>query len=103
VTRFRDSAEFAPTIDAAAAQLGIGPAAVEKDYWVSEALRALAGGYGDDFVFKGGTSLSKGHRLIGRFSEDIDVLVIPGLRPRHSAAAPGRPPSHRPAFTSPSG
>ena len=82
MTRFRDSAEFAPILDAAAARLGISPAAVEKDYWVSEALRALASGYGDDFVFKGGTSLSKGYRIIERFSEDIDVLVIPGLRAR---------------------
>ncbi len=39
VTRFRDSAEFAPTVDSAAARLGISPAAVEKDYWVSEARR----------------------------------------------------------------
>ena len=74
MARFRDSAEFAPTIDAAAARLGISPAAVEKDYWVSEALRALASGYGDDFVFKGGTSLSKGYRIIERFSEDIGRL-----------------------------
>lgn len=78
--RFRDAAEFAPTIDAAAGQLGISPAAVEKDYWVSEALRALANGNGRDFVFKGGTSLSKAYRIIERFSEDIDVLVIPGQR-----------------------
>ena len=87
MTRFRDSAEFAPILDAAAARLGISPAAVEKDYWVSEALRALASGYGDDFVFKGGTSLSKGYRIIERFSEDIDVLVIPGLRSKGATHA----------------
>ena len=33
-----------------------------------------------DFIFKGGTSLSKGYRLVERFSEDIDVLVLPGER-----------------------
>ena len=27
-------------------------------------------------VFKGGTALSKCHRLIERFSEDIDMVVI---------------------------
>jgi predicted nucleotidyltransferase component of viral defense system len=27
-------------------------------------------------VFKGGTSLSKGHKLIQRFSEDVDIAVI---------------------------
>lgn len=31
MARFRDSAEFAPTVDAAAARLGISPAAVEKE------------------------------------------------------------------------
>lgn len=29
------------------------------------------------FLFKGGTSLSKGYRIIERFSEDIDILVVP--------------------------
>ncbi len=102
--RFRDSAEFAPTFDAAAGQLGISPAAVEKDYWVSGALRALANSYRRDFVFKGGTSLSKAYRIIERFSEDIDVLVIPGQRSKGethalmktmgeaAGAALGRPP-----------
>jgi hypothetical protein len=28
-------------------------------------------------VFKGGTSLSKGYRLIERFSEDVDILITP--------------------------
>lgn len=30
-------------------------------------------------VFKGGTSLSKGWKLIDRFSEDIDIAVNPVL------------------------
>lgn len=29
------------------------------------------------FQLKGGTSLSKGYRLIDRFSEDIDILIEP--------------------------
>lgn len=29
------------------------------------------------FQLRGGTSLSKGHQIIGRFSEDIDILVEP--------------------------
>ena len=29
------------------------------------------------FQLKGGTSLSKGHKAIDRFSEDIDVLIEP--------------------------
>ncbi len=47
---------------------------VEKDYYVVRALRELAGKIGDQFIFKGGTSLSKGWNLLKRFSEDIDVL-----------------------------
>lgn len=39
----------------------------------------------DDFIFKGGTSLSKGYAIVERFSEDIDVLVLPGDRGRGAA------------------
>lgn len=52
---------------------------VEKDFWIVEALRAchqVARARGVDIVFKGGTSLSKGYRLIERFSEDIDLIVV---------------------------
>ncbi len=82
VARFADQGEFGPTLDAAAERLGISPTAVEKDYWVSQVLRVLGREFGGDFIFKGGTSLSKGYRLIERFSEDIDVLVLPGDRGR---------------------
>jgi hypothetical protein len=82
VARFADLGEFGPTLDAAAERLGISPTAVEKDYWVSEVLRVLGRDFDGDFIFKGGTSLSKGYRLVERFSEDIDVLVLPGERSR---------------------
>jgi predicted nucleotidyltransferase component of viral defense system len=82
VARFADLGEFAPTLDAAAERLGISPTAVEKDYWVSQVLRVLSRDFGGDFIFKGGTSLSKGYRLVERLSEDIDVLVLPGERGR---------------------
>jgi hypothetical protein len=82
VTRFRDTGEFGPTVDAVAERLGISPTAVEKDYWVSEVLRVLASTFPDDFIFKGGTSLSKGYGIVERFSEDIDVLILPGDRGR---------------------
>jgi Nucleotidyl transferase AbiEii toxin, Type IV TA system len=32
---------------------------------------------GFTFQLKGGTSLSKGHQIINRFSEDIDILIEP--------------------------
>jgi len=55
---------------------GLRPAILEKDYYVTEALRIVAGA-GDRTIFKGGTSLSKGWNLIDRFSEDIDIFVDP--------------------------
>jgi hypothetical protein len=82
--RIRDTSEFGPTLDAAAERLGISPMAVEKDYWVSEVLRVLVRYFPEDFIFKGGTSLSKGYRIVERFSEDIDVLVLPGKRGRNA-------------------
>lgn len=56
---------------------GLSPAAIEKDYFVTEALRLIAGAYGNQVIFKGGTSLSKGWGLIERFSEDIDIFLDP--------------------------
>jgi hypothetical protein len=78
--RFRDTNEFGPTVEAAAERLGISATAVEKDYWVSDVLRVLARDFGGDFIFKGGTSLSKAYRIVERFSEDVDVLVLAGDR-----------------------
>src|SRR5580704_8404853 len=53
------------------------PAVIEKDYYVTEALRLIAAATGDSIIFKGGTSLSKGWNLIDRFSEDIDIFLDP--------------------------
>jgi hypothetical protein len=52
------------------------PAIIEKDYYVTEALRVIAAS-GDKVIFKGGTSLAKGWDLIQRFSEDIDIFLDP--------------------------
>ena len=56
---------------------GLRPAIIEKDYYVTEALRIIAAVAGQRVIFKGGTSLSKGWNLIGRFSEDIDIFLDP--------------------------
>lgn len=65
-------------IQATAQHLQIPAVYVEKDYWVTRALKRLhESDYRDDIVFKGGTSLSKAHKLIQRFSEDIDLAVRP--------------------------
>lgn len=47
-------------------------AVIEKDYYVTMILKLLAE-EAKDCVFKGGTSLSKCHKAIERFSEDIDI------------------------------
>jgi hypothetical protein len=59
------------------AATGLRPAIIEKDYYVTEALRIIAAAAGDKVIFKGGTSLSKGWNLIQRFSEDIDIFLDP--------------------------
>jgi Nucleotidyl transferase AbiEii toxin, Type IV TA system len=64
---------------ATAGRLGTTIQNVEKDFWVCWTLDALFNGLdagGPRLLFKGGTSLSKGHGLIERFSEDIDITVF---------------------------
>ena len=69
--------ERAELFNAAAQKLGIGPVALEKDFWVCWTLRELFSlpGIGEHLIFKGGTSLSKVWAAISRFSEDIDVSL----------------------------
>jgi hypothetical protein len=64
--------------------------AAEKDYWVVRTLQAIADAtaLSGQFVFKGGTSLSKAWRLIDRLSEDIDLLLTgPDLGPMPTRSA----------------
>lgn len=48
--------------------------AIEKDYYVTMLLHLLSEKM-PYIVFKGGTSLSKCHKVIQRFSEDIDITI----------------------------
>lgn len=57
-------------------QTGILPYLIEKDYWIMHVLYGLHK-MGLKFELKGGTSLSKGHQIIHRFSEDIDIHIHP--------------------------
>lgn len=59
--------------------LGIQPLFLEKDYWVCMVLKMLFqhDGMRPHLCFRGGTSLSKVHHCIDRFSEDIDVALEP--------------------------
>lgn len=66
------------TLAQAQARSGIIVKSLEKDWWVTLTLKALfQSAYGQHMVFKGGTSLSKGWKLISRFSEDIDIALDP--------------------------
>ena len=60
-----------------ARQMGTTNAIVEKDFWVVWVLSKI---FSDIqlkkiLMFKGGTSLSKVFSLIGRFSEDVDLIL----------------------------
>jgi hypothetical protein len=68
--------QFADLIRIVAGENSIDPALVEKDYWIMHCLYGLQQ-LGFTFQMKGGTSLSKGHQIISRFSEDIDILIEP--------------------------
>jgi hypothetical protein len=79
-----DRDQFGRLVGATGEALGLDPSLIEKDYWAVEALRAVHAGFTVDVdheevhvrpIFKGGTSLSKAHGLIQRFSEDVDLLV----------------------------
>lgn len=69
---------FEGAIIATAQHLGISEIYIEKDYWVTYAIKQIFTNKNskDIAVFKGGTSLSKCYGIIERFSEDIDLVVI---------------------------
>ncbi|NQY79519.1 MAG: nucleotidyl transferase AbiEii/AbiGii toxin family protein [Candidatus Caenarcaniphilales bacterium] len=72
-----DQKLFSQSIRAASQLLNIREEFIEKDYWITDTLAKLSSSkYLDQVVFKGGTSLTKAHKLIKRFSEDIDLAII---------------------------
>jgi len=71
-----DHKEFASLINILADEKNIEPGLIEKDYWIMHVLYGLKK-QGFQFELKGGTSLSKGYKLIDRFSEDIDIHIKP--------------------------
>jgi predicted nucleotidyltransferase component of viral defense system len=74
-----------------AVELGVDPSFIEKDWHAIRLIALLAdiAHEGMRPVFSGGTSLSKGYRLIQRFSEDLDFkMILPEggtSRPQRSA------------------
>ena len=74
-----DNEAFTELVAVTAETIGLPQVYVEKDYWVTKALKHLSEStHVGEVVFKGGTSLSKAYRLIDRFSEDIDLAVLSG-------------------------
>ncbi|QNR23652.1 nucleotidyl transferase AbiEii/AbiGii toxin family protein [Croceimicrobium hydrocarbonivorans] len=68
---------FEQSIRFTAQYRGIKDIYIEKDYWVTLALKAIFNSDASKYaVFKGGTALSKCYGIIDRFSEDIDIVVL---------------------------
>lgn len=76
------------TIGLIARELATEEAFIEKDWHGVQVLAAIAALVYPDYllVFAGGTALSKAHKLIQRFSEDIDFRLHPvGHIPKRAA------------------
>jgi hypothetical protein len=63
------------------------PAFVEKDWFVTQVIAAIAKTHTQGFqiVFTGGTALSKAHGILERFSEDVDFRVLTDVEPKRAA------------------
>ena len=66
---------FKDLIEITSSEVNINPTLIEKDYWIMNVLYHLSKLF--EFQMKGGTSLSKGFKIIDRFSEDIDIQIKP--------------------------
>ena len=66
--------DFTEAVQVVSRGLNISPALVEKDYYVTLVLKRINEEV-TGLIFKGGTSLSKCHKVINRFSEDIDLTL----------------------------
>jgi len=77
VNLHQDKSLFQQAIVATAEHFKIAEIYIEKDYWVTVALYEIFhSSFAKEAVFKGGTALSKCHKLIERFSEDIDIVIL---------------------------
>lgn len=87
IERLRDNPDdLEALVGVTAEALGMPASYVEKDFWVTEVLRAASvdrivalpdGSTAlTTFTFKGGTSLSRVFGIVERFSEDVDLLAV---------------------------
>lgn len=68
--------DFANVVHLTANVTGLKLSHIEKDYYVFMLLKLIRS-KNDEIMFKGGTSLSKGWGILPRFSEDIDLNLLP--------------------------
>lgn len=69
---------FEDLIALTAEHFGMRDIFIEKDYWLTKALKNIfESDIAGSVVFKGGTSLSKCFELVDRFSEDVDLAITP--------------------------
>ncbi len=74
---------FKEAVTATAQKFNIPEIYVEKDYWITLALKLIfQSDVGKEIIFKGGTALVKCNKMISRFSEDIDLVML--RRPKDS-------------------
>jgi hypothetical protein len=88
-----DLKDFSDLIQVVSGEKRILPQLIEKDYWIMHVLYGLAK---QEFIYelKGGTSLSKGYRIIDRFSEDIDIRIEPPVELQVMAGKNHQKPAH---------
>lgn len=72
----KDEVNFRESILRTSKHFKIAPDIIVKDYFVTLFLKTLKTNL-PNFIFKGGTSLSKCYKAINRFSEDIDLSYYP--------------------------
>jgi len=76
-----DSVNYDPAeILAAQEHFGFArPAPIEKDWHILRAMGAIASinAAPFKFVFAGGTSLARAHKIVRRMSEDVDFKITP--------------------------
>lgn len=63
---------FSDILNECSNDTGIARPIIEKDYYVTLLLKNIVNNC-PNVIFKGGTSLSKCHKIINRFSEDLDL------------------------------
>ena len=88
----KDTRRFRAALMHTASATGFSERLIEKDYYCSVLLEDLGILFGQGFVFKGGTCLSKVHAEFFRLSEDLDfgMSLKPEVnrRERRQAAEP---------------